>query len=73
MEGSNWNSGDRGYVAVYPYEGQREDIVSFPKGQLMYVSERPSDTWWVAELDSGEVGYVPAAYLKVGSVAMQNC
>ncbi|KAI6654204.1 hypothetical protein LOD99_3048 [Oopsacas minuta] len=60
------------YIAVYPYSGQREDIVSFSKGQLMLVSERPSDTWWVAELYSGEIGYVPAAYLKEFSRPDEN-
>ena len=73
MEGSTEVPGDRVYVAVHPYDGQRDDIISFSKGQLMVVSERPSDTWWVAELNSGQAGYVPAAYLKVGWVTRQFC
>ena len=71
MEVSDGVTGDSVYIAVHPYHGQREDIVSFPKGQLMFVSERPSETWWVAELHSGEAGYVPAAYLKVRSVTRE--
>ena len=54
------------YHAVYDYEKEREDILSFKKGELFRIESKADSRWWAAyAVGSGEHGYVPSRYLEV--------
>lgn len=59
------------YTAVYDYQSQGDDQLSFKEGDLLCVLEKPEDDdWWKAKkkgdtLDEDEpVGLVPSNYVE---------
>ena len=56
------------YKAVYDYEKEREDILSFKEGDLFRIASKADRRWWAAyAVSSGDYGYVPSQYLEVRS------
>ena len=54
------------YEAKFDYEREREDVLSFQKGEHFEVVSKTNDRWWVAKrISDGAVGYVPTVYLQV--------
>ena len=54
------------YVAVFDYEKEREDILSFKKGDKFQIASKADKKWWAAyAIESEEYGYVPSRYLEV--------
>ncbi|KAG8816976.1 hypothetical protein FRC17_000108 [Serendipita sp. 399] len=50
--------------ALYDFESAEGTDLSFKAGQQIFVTERSSKDWWMAELN-GKEGLVPASYVKV--------
>lgn len=55
--------------ALYAYEAQTEEEMSFPEDAVLYLIEKEDTEWWKAQLkmpdpgETGPVGLVPANYL----------
>ena len=57
---------DNIYTAAHDYEKEREDVLSFSKGDQFRVMQATDERWWaVKSLRTQEVGYVPSSYLTV--------
>ncbi|XP_065845416.1 uncharacterized protein [Oscarella lobularis] len=55
---------DNIYTAAHDYEKEREDVLSFSKGDQFRVMQATDERWWaVKSLRTQEVGYVPSSYL----------
>ncbi|XP_033100388.1 uncharacterized protein LOC117103879 isoform X5 [Anneissia japonica] len=53
------------FKAKFDYEKERDDVLSFKKGDLFEVTSKVDDRWWAARAESdNSVGYVPALYLE---------
>lgn len=50
-------------IAVYDYEAQREDELSFFKGSVINVISKDGSEWWQGELN-GRTGLLPFNYVK---------
>ena len=54
------------YEAKFDYDRERDDVLSFHKGEHFEIVNKANDKWWVAKrLSDGTVGYVPCVYLQV--------
>jgi len=49
--------------ALYPYQGQTQDELSFNEGDILTIHKKDPGGWWEGEL-SGKRGWVPANYLE---------
>ena len=49
-------------VALYDYQAQRSDEVSFLRGELITVLYKDNENWWMGELEDGRQGFFPANY-----------
>lgn len=69
----NQNGNDKSYVtldivvALYPFQSQNSEEISFQKNEKLEIIERPENDpdWWRARNDKGEIGLVPKNYVKV--------
>lgn len=50
-------------IAVYDYQAQREDELSFLKGSVINVISKDGSEWWQGELN-GQTGLLPFNYVK---------
>ncbi|XP_038049358.1 ensconsin-like isoform X4 [Patiria miniata] len=56
------------YEARYDYKKERDDLLSFTKGEKFYITDKTNDKWWKAKkLDDHTYGYVPSTYLKLSA------
>jgi hypothetical protein len=56
------------WIARHDYSKEKEDVLSFDKGARFKVMSKSNAEWWaVKNVDTDEVGYVPASYLEVSS------
>lgn len=54
------------FKALYDYEKEREDILSFKEGDLFRIASKADSRWWAAyAVSNGDYGYVPSQYLEV--------
>lgn len=55
-------------VALYPFQSQNEEELSFQKNDHLEIIERPENDpdWWKARNEQGEIGLIPKNYVKVG-------
>ena len=53
-------------VALYDYQAQRSDELSFMRGDLITVLYKDNDNWWMGELQDGSQGFFPANYVASG-------
>ena len=54
------------YVAVYDYEKEREDVLSFKKGDKFEIASKADNKWWAAyAVETREYGYIPSKYVEV--------
>ena len=53
-------------VALYDYQAQRSDELSFMRGDLITVLYKDNDNWWMGELPDGNQGFFPANYVASG-------
>lgn len=53
------------HQALSEYKANFKDELSFLAGDILKVSKKSMDGWWLAELD-GKKGWVPGAYFKPG-------
>lgn len=49
--------------ALYDYEAEREDELTFYEGQEIYVIAKNADNWWEGVLE-GRVGLFPGNYVQ---------
>lgn len=57
---------DELWVAQHDYKKERDDVLSFRKGDRFKVKSKTSVEWWAVKcVDTNDVGYVPATYLQV--------
>uniref|UniRef100_T1IY47 Intersectin-1 n=1 Tax=Strigamia maritima TaxID=126957 RepID=T1IY47_STRMM len=50
-------------LAIYPYEAQNEDELTFPKGATINIISRDDGAWWKGEYNGNE-GLFPANYVQ---------
>ncbi|KAK2582098.1 hypothetical protein KPH14_002798 [Odynerus spinipes] len=50
-------------MALYPYQAQNEDELSFEKGDVITVLAKDEETWWKGELN-GATGVFPGNYVS---------
>lgn len=67
MENNNKNKFLKIVVALYPFEAQTPEELTFKKGEKLNILEHPKHDpeWWYAENSSGQTGLVPTNYIKV--------
>ena len=53
-------------VALYDYQAQRSDELSFVRGDVITVLYKDNDNWWMGELPDGSQGFFPANYVATG-------
>lgn len=61
-------------VALYPFQSQNDEELSFQKNERLKILERPENDpdWWKAQNDKGEIGLVPKNYVKVTDFTDSN-
>nr|XP_006825717.1 PREDICTED: uncharacterized protein LOC100368964 [Saccoglossus kowalevskii] len=53
------------YEAKFDYEKERDDVLSFRKGDQFEITHKPDSKWWAAKrVSDNAMGYVPALYLQ---------
>lgn len=50
-------------VALYNYQGQHEDELSFFKGSIINIVNKSGSDWWTGELN-GQTGLLPSNYVQ---------
>lgn len=50
-------------VAIYDYNADKEDELSFTEGSLIYVLKKNDDGWWEGVMD-GITGLFPGNYVE---------
>ncbi len=58
------------YRAVYDFQTQENQALSFTKDDLFTVMDTSDQYWWLVQNGFGEVGFVPANYLEQDSVSV---
>ena len=54
------------YVAILDYEKEREDVLSFKKGDKFQIASKKDLKWWAAyTLETRDFGYIPRKCLEV--------
>ena len=53
--------------ALYNFDGQRSDQLSFKRGDILYVYEMPESGWWLGKDSSGRSGIFPYNYVQLHS------
>lgn len=61
-------------IALYPFQSQNEEELSFQKNERLEIVERPENDpdWWKARNDQGEIGLVPKNYVKLADSSNIN-
>lgn len=61
-------------IALYPFQSQNEEELSFQKNDRLEIIERPENDpdWWKARNEQGEIGLIPKNYVKLGSDSQNN-
>lgn len=57
--------------AIYPYQAQRSDELSFDEGDTLYILEKNEDGWWKAKC-SGKQGLIPSNYIESSTETIDN-
>lgn len=52
-------------VALFDFEGQREDMLTFKEGDIITIIEMNSNGWWKGACTNGKVGIFPYSYVEV--------
>jgi len=52
-------------VVLYDFEAQDHDELSVSENDQLYLVERENDEWWKLQSATGQVGVVPASYVKL--------
>lgn len=57
--------------ALYDYEAQQEEEVTFAEGDTMVLYDKDDPDWYLVKLENGEIGLAPSNYLEeVGILAL---
>jgi hypothetical protein len=54
--------------AIYDYEAQQEEEVTFAEGDTMVLYDKDDPDWYLVKLENGEIGLAPSNYLEEVSV-----
>ncbi|XP_033648035.1 bromodomain-containing protein 4-like isoform X1 [Asterias rubens] len=53
------------YEAKYDYVRERDDVLSFTKGEKFHITSKTNEKWWAAKkVSDNSHGYVPSVYLQ---------
>ncbi|CAM0140066.1 cytoskeletal protein binding protein [Umbelopsis sp. WA50703] len=50
--------------AIYDYEAQQEEEVTFAEGDTMVLYDKDDPDWYLVKLENGEIGLAPSNYLE---------
>ena len=53
------------YEALYDYQAQNHDELTFATGDVIRVLEYNDDGWWCGELRGGQIGLLPSNYVQL--------
>lgn len=54
------------YVAIADYEKERDDVLSFKKGDKFQIASKQDLKWWAAyTVETRDYGYIPSKCLEV--------
>jgi len=56
--------GPKRVMALYSFEGQSQDELTFNEGDILEVIEEDQSGWWRCSL-LGKIGWVPANYVEL--------
>ena len=52
------------YVGNYDFDSRTDDVLSFKKGDLLYIISTDEGNWWFAlSVATGKEGYIPRNYV----------
>ena len=57
--------------AVYAYQAQNPDELSFEEGSILYVNSKEDPNWWKCTCD-GKEGLVPSNYVGENTATIDN-
>ena len=52
------------YIAIFPYEAQQDDELSFPADAIFEILEDAGNTGWLKARYNQQVGLIPSTYVK---------
>lgn len=50
--------------ALYDYDAQQEEEVTFGEGDTMVLYDKDDPDWYLVKLENGEIGLAPSNYLE---------
>jgi hypothetical protein len=52
------------YIAIFPYEAQQDDELSFPADAIFEIIDDAGNTGWFKARYNNQVGLIPSTYVK---------
>jgi len=52
------------YVAIFPYEAQQDDELSFPADAILEILEEAGNAGWFKARYGNQTGLIPSTYVK---------
>lgn len=52
------------YIAIFPYEAQQDDELSFPADAIFEIIEETSQAGWLKARYNNQIGLIPSTYVK---------
>ena len=52
------------YIAIFPYDAQQEDELSFPADAILEIVDQTSTTGWFKAKLGDQVGLIPSTYVQ---------
>ena len=52
------------FIAKYDFSSEKDDVLNFKKGDLLYIINKDEGDWWFARVkNGGQEGYIPSNYV----------
>lgn len=61
------------YIAIFPYDAQQEDELSFPADAILEIVDQTSTTGWFKAKLGDQVGLIPSTYVQAMDAPSTTC